>query len=220
MVKYKEVDYKAPSTRWPLWVIPFLVVLLLVLIGLFIFITVGAKQSKCLIFDCEQPRDKVMERPAGLSDDVAIPSEEKSDKHGLEMSGENKTERAHHKESFITVHGEVLFDVAPQSLPPNSLLKVKVEDVSLMDVASVILGETLVDLSNYSKAKNLDYSIKCKKPSVHGRYGVSAVLNVGWRADEHSWIKRGDFFTDTSYPVIIKQGVEEYKTDVTLVRYQ
>lgn len=220
MVKYKEVDYKAPSSRWPLWVIPFLVALLLVLIGLFIFITIGAKQHKCLFFDCEQPRDKAMERPAASSDDVVISPEEKSEKHGLEMSGENNTKRVHHKDSFITVHGDVMFDVAPQSLPPNSLLKVKLEDVSLMDVASVILGETVVDLSNYSKTKNLNYSIKSNKPNVHGRCGVSAVLNVGWKADEHSWIKAGDFFTDTSYPVIIKQGVEEYKTDVTLVQYK
>ena len=53
MTKYKEVDYKAPKSRWPLWVIPFLVAILLLLIGIFIFVTLSAKHH-CLFFDCEQ----------------------------------------------------------------------------------------------------------------------------------------------------------------------
>lgn len=221
MAKFKEVDYKAPRTRWVLWVIPFLVVILLVLIGLFIYVTIGAKHHRCLIFDCEQPRDKVLKDPGELRNDVTFPPKEGPGKHVLDKTTENKSIGVVHKENFmITVKGKVIFDgEAPQSFPSNSHLKVTFQDVSIMDAASIVLGETLVDLSNYSGSQNLEYTIKCKMPSDRGRYSVSGVLNVGWRADEDSWIKKGDFFTDTSYSVIIEKGIEEYKKDIALVRY-
>ena len=108
---------------------------------------------------------------------------------------------------------------APDRLPANSYLKVKLEDVSLMDASSVLLGETVVDLSSYNKATNLKFEIKCRRPDPHGSYSLSAVLNMGWQADENSWIKQGDFHTDTHHDVKIENGKSEYKKDVTLVRY-
>lgn len=205
MPKYKEIDYKVPRSRWPLWVIPFLVAILLLLIGIFIFITIAAKRHRCLFFDCEQPRDKVIDQ-GELRDYVVIPP--------------NKTNEADHKENLMSLHGELIFDGgAPQSLPPNSHLKVKFEDVSMMDAASLLVEETWVDLSNYNSEQNLKYSIKCKRPTGHGRYSVSAVLNMGWQADGNSWIRKGDYFTDTSHNVKIEEEVNEYKMDVTLVRY-
>lgn len=52
-----------------------------------------------------------------------------------------------------------------------------------------------------------------------GRYSVFGVLNVGWWVDEDFWIKKGDFFIDISYFVIIEKGIEEYKKDIVLVWY-
>ena len=64
----------------------------------------------------------------------------------------------------ITVHGELMFEAsAPDSLPANSSLEVKFEDVSYMDASSTLLGKNVVDLSGYNKATNLRYEIKCKK---------------------------------------------------------
>ena len=218
MPKYKEIDYKAPRSRWPLWVIPFLVAILLLLIGIFIFITIAAKHHRCLFFDCEQPRDKIV-KPSELRDGVVIPPKDDDEKSSSQGS-QNKTNEADHKENLMSLYGELIFDGgAPQSLPPNSHLKVKFEDVSIMDAASLLVEETWVDLSNYNSAQNLKYFIKCEKPTGHGRYSVSAVLNMGWQADGNSWIRKGDFFTDTSHNVKIEEEVNEYKMDVTLVRY-
>ena len=217
MPKYKEVDYKGPKSRWPLWVIPFLVAILLVLIGIFIFVTLGAKQHRCLFFDCEQPRDKVAKTNELRNDAVIPPKDEKS---GSETKANKVQEESQMKNSAMTVHGELIFaGGAPESLPPNSHLKVKFEDTSLMDASSVLLGETMVDLSSYNKATNLKYVIKCKKPNAHEHYSVSAVLNMGWKADENSWIRKGDYHTDTHFSVKMEDGVSDYKKDITLVQY-
>jgi len=222
MPKYKEIDYKRPRSRWPLWVIPILVAILLLLIGIFIFITLSAKEHRCLFFDCEQPRDRVI-KPSELRNDAVIPPKDESEKHGFSRGNYSKTVKADQEsqiENFITVHGELIFDGgAPQSLPSNSHLKVKFEDVSIMDAASVLLGHTMVDLSSYDKSQNLKYTIKCKKPDTHGSYSVSAVLNVGWKADKNSWIRKGDYHTDMSHNVKIEDGINEYKKDITLVQY-
>ena len=208
MHKSKEIDYKAPKSRWPLWLIPLLVAILLLLIGIFVFITLGAKHHRCLFFDCEQPRDKVV-KTNELRNDAVIPPKDESEKHG-----------AREGNGTMTVHGELIFDGgAPESLPSNSHLKVKFEDVSIMDTSSVVLGETWIDLSSYKKAQNLKYAIKCKKPSPRGSYSVSAVLNMGWKADVKSWIKRGDYFTDTNHDVKIEEGINEFKKDIHLVQY-
>lgn len=217
MTKYKEVDYKAPKSRWPLWVIPFLVAILLLLIGIFIFVTLSAKHH-CLFFDCEQRK---------IDDGGLVPPDQnpRQDDELLPPTAEpgrgmkNETGKAD-SANEITVYGELMFEgSAPDRLPAISYLKVKLEDVSLMDASSVLLGETEVDLSSYNKATNLKFEIKCRRPDPHGSYSLSAVLNMGWQADENSWIKHGDFHTDTHHSVKIEDGKSEYKKDVTLVRY-
>ena len=92
----------------------------------------------------------------------------------------------------MEISGEVKFsnDSAPEVLPENSYLTVKFEDVSLMDAPSVKLGESVVDVTKiYKKGQPLLYSIKCPKPSpIHVDYSVSAVLNVGWKADDNRYL--------------------------------
>lgn len=124
---------------------------------------------------------------------------------------------------MIEITGEVKFsgNSAPESIPPNSHLIVKFEDVSLMDAPSVRLGETQVDVTNYKKGEALMYSIKCPMPSVIAPdYSVSAVLNIGWEPDADSWIRKGDYLTDTRHPVHLVEGVNVYKVDVELVKYE
>lgn len=197
MTKYKEVDYKGGKSHWPLWAIPFLIAILLLLIGVFILLTLGVKHH-CLFFDCEQPIDKVISSSDELprNEDVVLGDDE------------------------ISIHGELIFEEgAPDSLPPNSHLRVKFEDVSMMDAPSVLLGETMVDLSSYDKAKNLKYEIKSKRPGLGGSYSVSATLNVGWKANKEAWIKPGDYMTDTHYGVRIEDKKQDYRRDITLVKY-
>lgn len=198
-MKYKEVDYKGQKNRWPVWAIPILVAVLLLLIGIFILLTLGAKHQ-CLFFDCEQPIDKVVSPP----DEIPRNDDE-------ELISGNE----------ITIHGELIFEGgAPDSLSPNSTLQVKFEDASLMDASSVLLGQTMVDLSSYVKTKNLKYEIKSKKPDPHGRYSVSATLNMGWKANKDEWIRRGDYHTDTHHEVKIEEKKEDYRRDITLVGYE
>lgn len=122
---------------------------------------------------------------------------------------------------MIEITGEVKFRAnAPESIPSNSHLTVKFEDVSLMDAPSVKLGETEVDLTNYKKEEALVYCIKCPMPSpIAPDYSVSAVLNVGWKCDADSWIRKGDYLTDTRHPVHIEDRKNCYKVDVELVKY-
>lgn len=151
-----------------------------------------------------------------LEDDVEYPP---SIEPGTTRHMKNETGKAD-RTNEISIHGELIFEGgAPDTLPANSYLQVKFEDVSIMDASSVILGKTVVDLSSYNKATNLRYEIKCKKPDPHGRFSLSAVLNMGWQADKDSWIKRGDYFTDTHHSVKIEDGKSDYKKDITLVRY-
>ena len=123
---------------------------------------------------------------------------------------------------MIEITGEVKFrgNSAPELIPEDSHLIVKFEDVSLMDAPSVKLGETEVDLTNYKKGQALTYSIKCPMPSpIAPDYSVSAVLNVGWTRDQDSWIRKGDYLTDTIHPVQLVDGENFYKADVELVKY-
>ena len=218
MTKYREVDYKAPKSRWPLWVIPILVAILLLLIGIFIFVSLSAKHH-CLFFDCEQRKidDGGLVPPdqKPREDELLPPTAEPGSSRGMKNDS-GKEDSANE----ISIQGELMFEgSAPDRLPVNSYLKVKFEDVSYMDASSVLLGNTVVDLSSYNKATNLKYEIKCKKPDPHGRYSVSAVLNMGWQPDENSWIKQGDYHTDTHHSVKIEDGKSEYKKDITLARY-
>lgn len=123
----------------------------------------------------------------------------------------------------MEITGEVKFSSgsAPDALPANSYLIVKFEDVSLMDAPSVRLGDSVVDVTNiYKKGEALMYSIKCPKPSpIHVDYSVSAVLNVGWKADGDSWIRKGDYLNDTMHPVQIEEGKDFYEVDVEVIHY-
>lgn len=124
---------------------------------------------------------------------------------------------------MMEIAGEVKFSSgsSPDVLPANSYLTVKFQDVSLMDAPSVLIGESVVDVTNiYKKGEPLLYSIKCPKPSpIHMDYSVSAVLNVGWKADGNSWIRKGDYLNDTSHHVELEDGKDFYRVDIEVVKY-
>lgn len=123
----------------------------------------------------------------------------------------------------MEITGEVKFsnDSAPDVLPEKSYLTVKFEDVSLMDAPSVKLGESVVDVTKiYKKGQPLLYSIKCPNPSpIHVDYSVSAVLNVGWKADGNSWIREGDYLNDTRHHVQMEEGKNFYRVDIEVIKY-
>ena len=122
----------------------------------------------------------------------------------------------------IEITGEVKFSggPAPDVLPANSHLSVRFEDVGRMVTASVKLGESIVDVTNiYEKGKPLMYSITCIKPWFVDRYGVSVVLNMGWKPYDKNWIRKGDYFSDTTHRVQLDDGKDSYKVDMEVVKY-
>ena len=110
------------------------------------------------------------------------------------------------------------------SLGEESFLSVKLEDTSRMDTSSIVLGKYEELLQAGTKVgpghEGLNYTIVCEKPKNPGpMYSVSAVLNVGWKANGEEWIRKGDYFTDTVHDVDLNQETDPIVADVVLVHY-
>ena len=98
----------------------------------------------------------------------------------------------------------------------------KFEDVSSMDAPSVKIGESVVDVTNmYWKGEPLILTIKCPKPSpTQPDYSVSAVLNVGWKPDGNSWIRKGDYLNDTMHHIPLEVEKDSYKMNIEVIKYR
>ena len=108
------------------------------------------------------------------------------------------------------------------SLAEESFLTVKLEDTSVMDGSAVLLGkdEHMVPARTKlgPRAEGLNYTIVFEKPESLGpMYSVSAVLNVGRKANEQEWIRHGDYHTDTIHVVDLTQ--DPVAADITMVHY-
>ena len=123
----------------------------------------------------------------------------------------------------FTVSGIVNFKGAsPASLKNGSWLVVKVEDVSLQDVASVTLQKNFIDLSSYDPVKPLSYSITdipTDSITAHSEVSVSAVLRNGWKSDGDSWIKKGDYLTDSRHVIDFDVKSANFNKDIYLTLY-
>ena len=124
----------------------------------------------------------------------------------------------------LTVRGKITFKGgAPDKLPDGSRLQVQFQDVSLADAPSTTLGTFTLDIKDYTPGVPLKYSITTEKPRpVSVIYSVSAVINVGWAAQEggNEWIRQGDYLNDTTHPVDITDGQNEYEKDIEVVHYR
>lgn len=213
MKSKKELEYKVYRSRWPFWVLP---LLLLLIVGLFVFLTLDATGHFGCLIVCKNPQtiDKEIYAPKEDRNDKDFSrSEEKSDEtdQGLIRDG-----------IMMKVTGEVHFPKGkePDSLPSPSFLEVTFEDVSLMDAPANVLGRQEIDLKDYKKGDKITYSIEVEKPSeLHSFYDVSAILNVGWKQTKDAWIRKGDYHTDTSFSVKLEEKTGKYERDIELVRY-
>ena len=212
MKSKKELEYKVYRSRWPFWVLP---LLLLLIVVLFVFLTLDATgHFGCLVVCKNQAIDKVLDAP---KDDRNDKDFSKGD--GKSDGGDENTIR---DGLMIKVTGEVRFPKGqePNDLPSPSFLEVKFEDVSLMDAASTVLGRQMIDLKDHKKGDKITYSIEVEEPNeLHSFYDVSAVLNVGWKQTKEAWIRKGDYYTDTSFSVKLEEKTGKYERDIELVRY-
>lgn len=213
MKSKKELEYKVYRSRWTFWLLPILLVLV---VALFVFLTLDATGH----FGC-----LVVCKSVDIDREVYVPidgrNENKMNEH-TDESGENDEETSG-AASKITITGEVRFPKGeePSSLPP-SFLEVKFEDVALLDAPSVLLGKQEIKIKSYKKGDKITYSFEIEKPkNFHSFFGydVSAVLNVGWKKTKKAWIKKGDYHTDTAFPVQLNDKSNHYKRDIDLVRY-
>jgi hypothetical protein len=124
----------------------------------------------------------------------------------------------------IEVTGRITFTgKAPQTIPPNSQLKVKFIDIIKADVPHVELANTIVDLSNYKNNTPLFYNITSKRPTdLHNMHSISAVLNMGWTpkggaSDE--WLRHGDYHTTHSFMVNVTSRKDKFDRDIDMGIY-
>ncbi|XP_031554050.1 uncharacterized protein LOC116291068 [Actinia tenebrosa] len=229
--KFTDLDHQVKTFRWPYWLLPLLFLSLLLVLGLFIFITIHSADRFGCLFHCEQkiddggvvpPNDGPFDIRRGdhnVTEHVSTKKPSTGTDSDEMIMGSTPTPTPTEATTQITVKGKLLFpsDRVPDSIPPNSHLIVKFEDSSLQDASSVVLGKTLVDANTYKKGTNLTYKIVCPKPkNHHDFYSVSATLNMGWTpTKEGPWIRHGDLFTDTMYDVKIKNNVTVYEKDIT-----
>ena len=70
----------------------------------------------------------------------------------------------HHAEMF-QVSGKIIFTGGnPSSFPANTWLTVKVEDTSLQDTETKLLGEHQCEIKNYDPTQDLLYSVDFQFP--------------------------------------------------------
>lgn len=122
-----------------------------------------------------------------------------------------------------TIKGKVHFKGnVPKQFPSRSWLTVEFRESRFMDAPSILIGKTVLELSNRRRSKVFSYAIICKKRELpRSSYSVSAVLNIGWKPkNKKNWIRRGDFFTDKYFNVKVKKFKKIYFRNVYLVKYR
>ena len=152
-----------------------------------------------------------------LLDDKSTPSYRPT---GVDFNTTRK-HRVYLKE-YTTIKGKVyLKSKLPKRFPSSSWLTVEFRDSRFMDAPSILIGKTVLELSNRRRSKVFSYAIICKKRELpRGSYSVSAVLNIGWKPKHKmEWIRRGDFFTDTHFNVKVSKFKKIYFRNVYLVKY-
>ncbi len=126
-------------------------------------------------------------------------------------------------ENQVTVKGKILFrEGAPENLPKPSQLHVKFQDTSRMDEPSIMISEYKSQIEEFTKDSILEYSIKAPRPTTGCDFRVSAVINVGWVAEEEGkqWLRIGDYLNDTAHHVELKEGQTEYTKDIKVKLHQ
>lgn len=124
------------------------------------------------------------------------------------------------RKGYVSVQGKIfLKGKIPKKFPANSWLIVKFKEDRYMDAPSILLGKTVLELSNHPRSKVISYTVTSKRYEMaRSRYSVSAVLNMGWRSKEN-WIRKGDFFTDRYFNVNVNKLKKIYVRNMFLVKY-
>ncbi|PAA64628.1 hypothetical protein BOX15_Mlig025402g1 [Macrostomum lignano] len=116
----------------------------------------------------------------------------------------------------VRVSGYVLLNPAPQQLPVNTRLEVRLQDISLMDAPSKLLGsQTLNSVStSYNADRRIPFSLEAVIPADTPFMPHSVSVSASLRGDGVSYI------TDTAYYVNLQEGTFEYRDmEITIIKY-
>lgn len=118
------------------------------------------------------------------------------------------------------IKGKINFGDVEQKLPDPSCLFVALEDVSMMDVPSIVISSQRFNLTNFYTALPFIYNLKSKKPKeLQRRYRMTATLYVGYCPEKRLSIRKGDYFSDTIHIVDLTSNANEYSADIKLLCY-
>lgn len=122
----------------------------------------------------------------------------------------------------MKVSGKILFPAPIRKLPVPSCLRIKLKDMTLQDVPSIVVKEMQIDVSGQNIGTEYQYELETKKPvELWREYAVEAVLNNGWckAKDQDQWIRPGDYLTDTSFRVDITDSEDSFVKDFSIICY-
>lgn len=123
----------------------------------------------------------------------------------------------------ITVKGQIEFqNGVPEALDPNTWLTVKIEDGSLQDAPSTVLGKNITQIKNYENGAPLTFEVtdlKIPKSSYPHSASISAVINVGWKPSGNQWIHENDYLSDTNIPVDLSSNQQSLVVNVPVIKY-
>ena len=100
----------------------------------------------------------------------------------------------------VTIRGSAFY-LERITLPKNAVFEVTLEDVSLMDVAAVVMGHTIIDPI---ESVPIDFTIHYKSEEIQKghRYNMRGKITVNGRLI---------FITDTAHPVLTGKEPGELK---------
>ena len=108
-----------------------------------------------------------------------------------------------------TISGEINFN-GNVTLPKNAVVQVTVEDVSLMDAPSVILGKRIIkNPKSFPINYRLSYDSKPFIDEPYGRYGLSVVIKSG---------NKLIYLTDTFFSILSNKNKILPKLNVKVIK--
>jgi len=117
----------------------------------------------------------------------------------------------------MKIRGTITFQRELGILPLDSCLKVRVEDVSMMDVSSFLVKEQTFNMSLVEVRKTLTFNYTSPKPiedDLHDQYAISANLHLGWCPE--NGLRERDWMTDTMFYVELENKTDSYESEFYL----
>ena len=103
----------------------------------------------------------------------------------------------------VNIDIEFESNLPPASFPSNSCIALRVEDISIVDAPSQLLGEIKIPVENLDPKQPLTFKLFSDKPDEDATdVAAAATLHLGHCSGQ---LKTGDYITDTNYVLNITE---------------